>query len=93
MILSFRDPEAERILNYELSDKLPADIQVRVLIKLLILSRAVDLQDLRIPPNNRLKALSGDREGQHSIRINEAWRICFTWEDGNAYDVEIVRFD
>ena len=60
--------------------------------KLLQLHAAVDLNFLRVPPGNRLESLSGDRSGQHSIRINEQWRICFTWRDGNAHDVEIVDY-
>ena len=60
--------------------------------KLLYLHRARVLQDLRVPPGNRLEALKGDRRGQHSIRINERWRVCFRWEEGDAYDVEIVDY-
>ena len=58
----------------------------------MILNNAVDMKDLRIPPGNRLEALSGDREGQHSIRINDQWRICFVWDEGDAYQVEIVDY-
>ena len=58
----------------------------------MILNNAMDLKDLRIPPGNRLEALSGDREGQHSIRINDQWRICFVWDEGDAYQVEIVDY-
>jgi toxin HigB-1 len=67
-------------------------IQQRALNKLAVLSQARDLNDLRVPPANRLEALSGNRKGQHSIRINQQWRICFRWEAGDAYDVEIVDY-
>jgi proteic killer suppression protein len=60
--------------------------------KLLLLHRAVSLQDLRVPPGNRLEDLKGDRQGQHSIRINDQWRICFVWRDGDAFDVEIADY-
>ena len=60
--------------------------------KLLILHRAVTLQDLRVPPGNRLEELKGDRKGQHSIRVNDQWRICFVWRDGDAFDVEIADY-
>jgi proteic killer suppression protein len=60
--------------------------------KLLVLHRAGDLHDLAVPPGNRLEALKGERRGQHSIRINDQWRICFRWEDGNCYDVEIIDY-
>ena len=71
---------------------MPQDIQQRALNKLAVLSQARDLNDLRVPPANRLEALSGNRKGQHSIRINQQWRICFRWEAGDAYDVEIVDY-
>ena len=61
-------------------------------MKLMIINNAEDLNDLRVPPGNRLEALSGDRVGQYSIRINDQWRICFTWSEGNAYQVEIVDY-
>jgi proteic killer suppression protein len=60
--------------------------------RLLLLHRSASLEDLRVPPGNRLEALKGDRRGQHSIRINDQWRICFVWRDGDAYDVEIVDY-
>ena len=60
--------------------------------KLLLVHRAVSLQDLRVPPGNRLEELKGDRKGQHSIRINDQWRVCFVWRDGDAFDVEIVDY-
>lgn len=67
-------------------------IQQRALRKLRMIDAAADINDLRVPPGNRLEALGGDREGQHSIRINNQWRICFTWSQGDAYDVEIVDY-
>jgi proteic killer suppression protein len=60
--------------------------------KLLLIHRSVSLQDLRVPPGNRLEALKGDRKGQHSIRVNDRWRICFVWRDGDAFDVEIADY-
>ncbi len=92
MIKSFRDAEAEKIFRREFSRKLPGDIQAVALRKLRMLSNAVTLADLRIPPANRLEKLSGDRDGQHSIRINDQWRICFEWREGSAYNVEITDY-
>ena len=92
MILDFKDAEAEKIFNRHRSRKLPSDIQQVALRKLRMLNRAQTLQDLRVPPANRLERLGGDRIGQHSIRINEQWRVCFEWRGGDAYDVEIVDY-
>lgn len=92
MIKSFADAETEKIWNQQRSRKLPGDIQQRALNKLAMLSQAKDVNDLRVPPANRLEALSGNRIGQFSIRINQQWRICFRWEAGDAYDVEIVDY-
>jgi toxin HigB-1 len=92
MIHSFSDTEAERIWNGDRSRKLPDDIQVRALIRLRMLNQAENLDDLRNPPSNRLHALKGDREGQHSISINMQWRICFLWRDGGADGVEITDY-
>lgn len=92
MIRSFADPETERIWNGERSRKLPDDIQDRALIRLRMLHQAENLDDLRNPPGNRLHALKGDREGQHSISINMQWRICFVWRDGGADGVEITDY-
>jgi proteic killer suppression protein len=72
--------------------KLPPDIQQVARRKLRMLNAASTLDDLRIPPANRPEALKGDRKGQHSIRINDQWRLCFRWEEGDAYDVEIVDY-
>ncbi len=92
MIRSFKSKEAEKIFNRERSQRLPSDIQQVALRKLRMLNRAVALQDLRVPPANRLEKLSGDRAGQYSIRINDQWRICFDWEAGDAQNVEIVDY-
>jgi proteic killer suppression protein len=92
MIRSFADKETEKIFHRERSRKLPQDIQQIALRKLRMLNRAVTVQDLRVPPANRLEKLGGDRLGQYSIRINDQWRICFEWEKGDAYQVEIVDY-
>ncbi len=76
----------------QISRRLPHNIQQRAYQKLVMLDAALALDDLRVPPGNRLEALRGDRAGQHSIRINQQWRICFTWQDGDAYDVEITDY-
>lgn len=70
----------------------PADVQRSAARKLAILNAATSLQDLRAVPGNRLEKLVGDREGQHSIRINDQWRVCFVWKDGHAHDVEVVDY-
>jgi proteic killer suppression protein len=92
MIRSFKSKETEKIFNRQYSTRLPLDIQQVALRKLRMLDRALTLQDLRVPPANRLEKLSGDREGQYSIRINDQWRICFEWRDGDAYNIEIVDY-
>jgi len=89
MIKSFKNKETEKIYSREGSNKLPRDIQQVALRKLRMINNAKNLNDLRIPPANRLEKLKGEREGQHSIRINDQWRICFKWRDGNSYEVEI----
>lgn len=92
MIESFASPEAEKIFKGIVSTKLPLDMQKVARRKLLYLEDAEDLRDLMAPPGNRLEELRGDRAGQHSIRINNQWRICFRWIDGKARDVEIVDY-
>jgi proteic killer suppression protein len=92
MIKSFRNKETEKIFNRLPSSKLPQKIQPIARKKLVILDAALELNDLRIPPGNRLEALKGNRKGQHSIRINNQWRICFKWSDGDAYDVDITDY-
>ena len=92
MIKSFKTNETEKVYSREGSTKLPRYMQQVALRKLRMINNAKNLNDLRIPPANRLEKLRGDREGQHSIRINDQWRICFTWQKGDAYDVEITDY-
>ncbi len=92
MIRNFKDAEAARIFRRERSAKLPLDIQRVAWRKLNMLEFANSLDDLRVPPGNRLEKLVGDREGSYSIRINDRWRICFEWRDGAAWSVEIVDY-
>lgn len=92
MIRTFKDKETEKVFERKRSRKLPSDIQQVALRKLRMLNRAETLQDLRVPPANRLERLVGDRKDQYSIRINDQWRICFLWQDGDALDVEIVDY-
>ena len=92
MIKTFRCKETHKVYERKFSKKLPHDIQRVAYRKLLMIDSAIDIDDLRIPPANRLEKLSGDREGQYSIRVNKQFRICFTWEDGFASDVEIVDY-
>ena len=92
MIISFKCKETGRIFGRLFSKKLPQNIQRSALKKLWMINRSVSIDDLKIPPNNKLELLSGDRKGQHSIRINEQWWICFRWEGHDAFDVEIVDY-
>ncbi|MCB0071932.1 MAG: type II toxin-antitoxin system RelE/ParE family toxin [Caldilineaceae bacterium] len=92
MIKSFKDSETEGVFRRRFSRRLPQDIQRAALRRLTYLHSAKDINDLRSPPANRLEKLYGDREGQYSIRINDQWRICFEWLDGDAFDVEIVDY-
>jgi proteic killer suppression protein len=92
MIASFRDKETAIVWGGRRSRLFPADIQAVALHKLPLLNNARRLEDLRIPPAHRLEALKGDRSGQHSIRINDQWRIWFVWSEGNAHEVEIVDY-
>ena len=92
MIKSFADRETEHVYKQEFSRRLPNTIQKVALRKLLLIDNAKCLDDLRIPPNNHLEQLVGDRKGQHSIRINGQWRVCFTEKDGHFYEVEIVDY-
>ena len=93
MIVDFADDETRMVFAGEKSRKLPADIQATALRKLIQINVSAKLSDLRVPPGNRLELLRGDRAGQHSIRINDQWRICFVWtEDGNAARVEITDY-
>ena len=92
MIRSFKSREAELIWQGTVSTKLPQDIQQTARRKLRMLHNARIISDLLIPPANRLEELKGERKGQHSLRINDQWRICFTWDGSNAHDVEIIDY-
>jgi proteic killer suppression protein len=92
VIKSFRCRETQGIWNGQLSRKLPSDIQRIAARKLEMLSAATQLDSLRIPPANRLEKLKGERAGQYSIRVNDQWRICFRWRNGDAFDVEIADY-
>lgn len=92
MIRSFRDRDTARLFDREPVRRWSGDLQRVALRKLRMLGAAAGLDDLRVPPGNRLERLKGNRDGQYSIRINDQWRICFRWEQGDAYDVEIVDY-
>jgi proteic killer suppression protein len=92
VILSFADRDTERLFAREPVRRYPAELYRVMLRKLVAVDAAEQLEDLRIPPGNRLEKLKGNRAGQHSIRINDQWRICFRWSEGNAHDVEIVDY-
>ena len=92
MIKSFRDRDAERLFDRRPTRQFGPDVEKVALRKLRMLDAAARLHDLRVPPGNRLERLRGDRFGQHSIRINDQWRICFRWHGGDAHDVEIVDY-
>lgn len=92
MIVGFASKETEKVWRGEVSRKLPREIQQVALRKLFMLDKAQVLNDLRVPPANRLEALKGDRKGQHSIRVNDQWRICFVWTDNGPSAVEIVDY-
>jgi proteic killer suppression protein len=92
MVRTFADRETARVWGGEVSRRLPTDIQVVARRKLRMLNNAATLEDLRVPPANRLEALKGTRKGQHSIRINDQWRVCFRWKEGDAFDVTIVDY-
>ena len=92
MIRSFKSKEAEKLFQGRFSSKLPQAIQRSAAIKLEVINAATVLETLRVPPSNFLEELQGDRKGQHSIRINKQWRICFIWKGNDAFDVEIVDY-
>jgi proteic killer suppression protein len=92
MIASFPDKETERLWQSGKSRRLPADLQLRAFKRLAILNAAVALDNLKVPPGNQLEALRGNRAGQHSIRVNDQYRVYFVWGDGNAFAVEIVDY-
>ncbi|RLC94445.1 MAG: type II toxin-antitoxin system RelE/ParE family toxin [Chloroflexi bacterium] len=92
MIKSFGDKETRRLFSRQFSRRFPPNLHRIAWRKLAILDAAEQLDDLRIPPGNRPEKLSGDRKGEHGIRINDQWRICFRWSKGDAYDVEVVDY-
>ena len=92
MIKNFKDDETQKIYQRQHSRKLPSNIQQVALRKLRMLNNSISINDLRIPPANRLEKLSGNRAGQWSIRINDQWRVCFRWEGSDALDVEITDY-
>lgn len=92
MIRSFQFGETEKVFQREFSRRFPADIQQGAFMKLNAIDAAIEIQDLRLPPSNRLEALKGSRKGYWSIRINDQWRVCFLWVDGHAENVEIEDY-
>ena len=92
MIVSFRDKETEKLWQSGRNRRLPSALQLRAFKKLAILNAAVVLDNLKVPPGNQLEGLRGERAGKHSIRINDQYRVCFTWRNGNAFEVEIVDY-
>ena len=92
MIRSFGDRETERLWDEERVRSIDPRVQQAAFRKLEILNAATEIVELRVPPGNRLEALKGDRQGQHSIRINDQWRVCFVWRNGGAEDVEVVDY-
>jgi proteic killer suppression protein len=92
MIVSFGDADTKLLWEIGRSRRIPANLRRVALRKLMILNAALDLENLRVPPNNRLEVLTKDRRGQHSIRVNDQYRICFAWKAGNAYEVEVVAY-
>ena len=92
MIKGFGSKDTERLWRRRETRRFPQALKENALIKLRLLHVSESLNQLRVPPSNRLEKLSGDRKGQHSIRINKQWRICFRWHGGNAFDVEIVDY-
>ncbi len=92
MIKSFANKDTERVFSGRKPKKIPQQILDRAEAKLVILDSVAEVEELRTPPGNRLEHLGGDRAGQWSVRINQRYRICFNWEDGDAYDVEIVDY-
>lgn len=92
MIRSFRDRDTERLFQRVRPRRLPEAVVRSALRKLVMLDAATEVSDRRLPPGNRLERLVGDRAGQHSIRINDQWRVCFVWDEGDAYEVEITDY-
>ena len=92
MIKSYRNKATKQLCEGEPANRLPVEIRKRAMMRLNQLDAAASLDDLRMPPSNQLEALQGNRKGQHSIRINKQWRVCFVWKDGHAYDVEVADY-
>lgn len=92
MIKNFKDKDTEKVFLRQFVKKFPISLQKSMIRKLLMLNAATGLNDLKSPPGNNLEALKGNRNGQHSIRINHQWRVCFIWEGGHAYQVEIIDY-
>ena len=92
MIRSFRCSDTERLFHGERTRRFPPDIVERARMRLQRLNAAIRVEDLRVPPSHRLELLKGDRAGQWSIRVNDQWRLCFAWKDGDAWLVEIVDY-
>ena len=90
MIRSFRDKRTEALARGNALKDIPPDVARCAVNKLFLLDTVTRLEDLRVPPGNRLEALAGARRGQHAIRINDQWRLCFVWQDGDPYEVECV---
>ena len=90
MIRSFKDAKTEALHNGQVPKGVPADVAKRAVSKLFLIDTVTRVEDLRVPPGNRLEALKHDRAGQYSIRVNDQWRICFVWRDGDAHEVEFV---
>ena len=92
MIKSFRDKRTAALAEGKVPKGVPTDIARRAVVKLFLIDTATRIEDLRVPPGNELEKLKGDRAGQHSIRVNRQWRICFVWRDGDAYETELVDY-
>jgi proteic killer suppression protein len=92
VIRSFKDRDTEGLYRGVRPRSVPSDVAKRAVMKLFLIDTVTRLDDLKVPPGNRLEAMRGDRSGQHSIRVNEQWRICFTWREGDAYDVEFCDY-
>ena len=92
MIKTFADRDTGRLFGGQAAGRFPPDIRKRARLKLAQLQAASNLEFMMLPPSNRLETLKGDRKGQHSVRINQQWRLCFKWQDGNAFDVEIADY-
>ncbi len=92
MIRGFADRDTKRLFDRETPRRFPSNVLRTMLRKLVVLDAAEALEDLRLPPGNRLEKLRGNRSGQYSIRVNDQWRVCFRWQDGDAHDVEIVDY-